>query len=151
MSSLGRADESRDVLQKTNVNLWRNCAKFDEAKPFLPWALTLARFQILGYLRDRKRERVLFDSDVLEQMQTASEARLDELPMRQIFLRKCLGELQEEHQTLLSLRYAHRKSIAHLAKVSNRSEDGVKSLLLRLRKTLGRCIESKINNSPEIS
>ena len=35
---LVRSDDARDVLQETNVVLWKKAADYDPTRPFEPWA-----------------------------------------------------------------------------------------------------------------
>ena len=65
-SLLGDHGRAEDVLQETNLVLWRKIAEFDQARPFLPWAFGIVRFQVLAQLRDNKRDRLLLDSNLGE-------------------------------------------------------------------------------------
>ena len=42
----------RDVVQSTPLALLRKFAEYDSSRPFLPWALGVARFEILSHRRD---------------------------------------------------------------------------------------------------
>ena len=52
--------------------------------------------------------------------------------------------MKPEHQQLLDRRYAKGYSIREIAETKHRSADAVKSLLLRLRKSLRKCIEQRL-------
>ena len=65
-SMLGDHTVAADVLQETNLVLWRRSAEWIPDAPFLPWAFTVARFQVLAHVRDRKRERCLLDIELVE-------------------------------------------------------------------------------------
>ena len=41
--------EVADVLQETNRVLWRKASTYDPTRPFLPWALAVARFEVLAH------------------------------------------------------------------------------------------------------
>ncbi len=45
---LGGVEGAQDVLQETNLVLLEKAGEFDLSRPFLPWALTVARFQMLA-------------------------------------------------------------------------------------------------------
>ena len=143
-AAVGSAVVAHDVLQQTNLSLWRNFANFDPERPFLPWALTLARFQVLSFYRDRRRDRLVFDPDVLDYLLDRTEEKLASIPRRQVALRECLTNLKEDHRTLLTLYYAHRKSVTQISELTGRSEDGVKCLMMRLRRLLRDCIQRKV-------
>ena len=52
---------AQDVLQETALVIFRRFADYDGQRPFLAWALGIARFQVLGIQRDAARSRVAFD------------------------------------------------------------------------------------------
>jgi len=57
--------DADDLFQKTSLVLWRSFASFDSSQPFLPWALGVARHQVLMHWRARRRDRHVFSDDVL--------------------------------------------------------------------------------------
>ena len=57
---------SKDILQATALVLLKKFEEYDSSQPFLPWALGIANFQILGFQRDTARSRVSFDSELLD-------------------------------------------------------------------------------------
>lgn len=145
-SAIGNRGDSHDVLQNTNLVLWRKAGEYREGDPFLPWALAIARFEVLAYYRDRQRERLVFEPDIGETLAGEAVSAVEDLPNRQIALRYCLGEMSSEHRGILRLRYADGLSTAEVAQSCGRSLDGVKSLMLRLRKMLAKCIEGRLTN-----
>ncbi len=67
-SLLGDHSRASDVLQESNLVLWRKKAQFETGQPFLPWALAIAKFQVLAHVRDRARDRCVLDPKLVEQM-----------------------------------------------------------------------------------
>ena len=57
-SLTGNSASSWDILQETNIVLWKKQADFAPGTRFDSWSYTIARFQVLAYLRDRKRKPV---------------------------------------------------------------------------------------------
>jgi len=144
MISVANANDAKDVLQRTNLTLWKNAERFDESRPFLPWAIATARLEVRAYYRDKKRDRLVFDEDLIEELQNVADQRVQELSLRQEALRCCLQKMKEEHNSLLVLRYAQGKSMGQISSLCGRSEDGVRSLMLRIRKLLRGCIEQQV-------
>ena len=54
-----------EVLQETSLVLFRRFDEYDEQRPFVAWALGVARFQVLSLNRDAARSRVAFDTELL--------------------------------------------------------------------------------------
>lgn len=145
LASLGNYSNTADVLQRTNLTLWKKAREFRPGAEFLPWALSIARFEILAFLRDHRRDRHVFSDEVAKLMLDAAASEIAIPGDRQTALRKCLEKLPVRSRDLLWQRYDQNKSIRQIAVDTERSEDSVKCLFLRLRKKLERCIETTIN------
>jgi RNA polymerase sigma-70 factor, ECF subfamily len=144
LASLGNYSETADVLQRTNLTLWKKAREFRPDAEFLPWALTIARYEILAFLRDHRRDRHVFSDDVAKLMLDAAVGEVSDPGDRQIALRKCVEKLPHRSRDLLWERYDKDKSIKQIASDTKRSEDAIKCLFLRIRKTLERCIEATL-------
>jgi RNA polymerase sigma-70 factor (ECF subfamily) len=59
-------------------------------------------------------------------------------------LRECLKDLPENARGVLDLRYAQDKSREEMAGLLKMTEDGIKSLLRRVRSALGDCIRKRL-------
>ena len=51
---------AQDVLQKTAIILIRKFDSYDRSCPFLPWALGVARFEILKHRSKSSKEKCVF-------------------------------------------------------------------------------------------
>jgi RNA polymerase sigma-70 factor (ECF subfamily) len=144
VSLLGNADAAWDVLQETNRVLLEKSNQFEPGTSFVNWSLTIAQYQTMAWLRDRKRDRLIATAEIVALL--ADEAReIDEGDDRRLLaLDGCLAELSEQHQQLLHQRYAHSESLAQLSRRSGRSVNAVKQLFFRLRGTLMACIEQRL-------
>jgi RNA polymerase sigma-70 factor (ECF subfamily) len=146
-ANLARREDAREVLQETNVRLWEKSADWDPDTEFLPWAFAVARFMILSHVRDRMRDRLVFDPDVVEAMEGHAEAVSTELPERQEALAHCLGKLRDEHRELLHAHYVSGRTLRELAALSKRSDSAMKMIMLRVREQLSDCIQRRMGGS----
>lgn len=144
MAGLGNYANCQDVLQRTNLAIWKKSAEFDSERSFLAWAVGIARYEVLAFIRDRQRERLVFTPDVADLLLTETRDQLDAIPARQLALRQCVSELPEASRDVLRLKYVRAQSIQQVSDATGRSLDGVKSLLLRVRKLLAECIERRL-------
>jgi RNA polymerase sigma-70 factor, ECF subfamily len=143
VSLLGDVHEARNVLQETNLELWRKSDQFIEGTDFAAWSRRIAHFKLLAFLRDKKRDRHLFDEALLNQIaQRPQPAESDEA--LHLALRHCLAALPDGLRLLISRRYGSGHSIRQLAQRIDKSEAATKVMLLRVRKQLMRCIESQL-------
>jgi RNA polymerase sigma-70 factor, ECF subfamily len=140
---LGDLNESHDVLQEANLVLWRQSAQFAEGTDFWAWSRTVAHFQALAHLRDKKRDRLRFDDDLLEQIAQRPEPVGDD-DERRLALRQCLAELSDHLREMISQRYGSGGSVKALARRLGKSESAVKMMLLRTRHVLMHCLRRKL-------
>ena len=63
---LGGVHDAHDVLQETNLVLWQKIPEFEQGSVFGAWARRCAYFQARALLRHKKRDRHVFDDDLLD-------------------------------------------------------------------------------------
>lgn len=147
LASLGRVSDVPDVLQRTNLALWKNAANFRPGSKFMPWAITIAKFEILSHCRDKSRDRHVFPEDIAVLMlETAREVCPDPID-RHAALHDCLEKLSSRHHAMLQLRYFEGKSISQIAATLKRTENAIKCAFVRVRRTLQDCIEARLKSS----
>lgn len=143
-SLLGDHARAADVLQETNMVLWRKIDEFDVDKPFLPWGFAIARFQVLANVRDQKRDKLLLDAELAEAISAEAETQADQLDELRGALRPCLETLTTGNRELIERRYLRSMSIAELADAVDRSVSAVKVALMRSRRRLAECIQVRL-------
>jgi RNA polymerase sigma-70 factor (ECF subfamily) len=140
------ADHSRaaDVVQETNLVLWRKIDEFKPGKPFLPWAFAIARFQVLANIRDKKRDRVLLDSELADKVAEEVSQQAGQFDELRIALRSCLQSLTPANRDLVHRRYMQAMSIADVSTAVDRTAGSIKVALLRVRRQLAECVERRL-------
>ena len=145
LASLRDPHESKDVLQRTNMVLWRKAHAWDPTTKFLPWAFAVARFEVLAFIRDRQRDRHVFDPDVVELMSETSEVVLEHQTERHDALQMCLGRLKDKDRKLLSAHYVAGETLREIAEAAGRKAGAVRIQVMRLRQALAECITRRLN------
>lgn len=140
-SLLGDHSKASDVVQETNMVLWRKIADFEIDKPFLPWAFAVARFQVLAHLRDSERDRLLLDEELAETMSVQLQSHATQVEGLRESLRPCLQRLTPEHRRLVEHRYFKSMQVADVAKAFGHTTSSVKVTLLRIRRQLAECMQ----------
>lgn len=143
-SLLGDHSRTADVLQETNMVLWRKIDEFQTDKAFLPWAFAIARFQVLAHLRDKKRDRLLLDAELAESISEETERQAEHLDQLRAALRPCMTTLTAGNRDLVERRYFRAMSISDIAREVDRTVSAVKVALLRSRRHLSACIERRL-------
>jgi RNA polymerase sigma-70 factor, ECF subfamily len=133
VSMLGDADDARDAMQDTFVQVYRSLPKFLGQSKFSTWVYRITVNKCLDALRRRPRYEV---SDSLEIAQRDGEPADDgilEAEVRSVILR-----LPEEYRALLVLCYFQQLSYQEIAEAVGCSVDQVRMKLHRARKAFRR-------------
>lgn len=134
-----RADAD-DVMQEISVVLWDKFDTFRDGADFKAWAFGVARFEVLAWLRDRGRDRLVLDEEVVRQL--AGETTDDEprLERQREALERCMRKVPDDQRELLMQAYQPECRIQEVALGSGRSVTGFYQWLHRMRKMLLDCI-----------
>lgn len=138
------AEQASDVLQETNLVLWRRSAEFTDGTSFGAWSRKVAYFQVLAWYRDRKREKLMFDTELLGLLATHNEERMARHDERRQALHQCLGKLPEHSREMIQQRYAPGGSVQAMAEGLGRSVGSVSQSLYRIRQSLVACVRTTL-------
>ncbi len=136
-----RRDVARDILQETNLVLWRRRGEFTLGTSFMAWASKVAFFQVLAYRRDKGRDRHLFLSEeLMTQLASEVQEEQDVLDDGRRALQGCLGKLAEKQRWLIAQRYRSENSIKVIAEMTGQSAGAVATAVYRIRNVLRDCV-----------
>jgi len=111
-AQLGHRQDAQEVLQATCVKLWEKSADWDPDTEFLPWAFAVARFTVLSHIRDKMRDRLIFDEDVVLAMAEENERVAEQFEDRREALGACLQKVKpEQRDEILKNLEATRKRV----------------------------------------
>jgi RNA polymerase sigma-70 factor, ECF subfamily len=139
--NVAAADE---ISQNTNLQLWQEFDRFDPNTDFRAWARTIAYYQVLTYRKSRDRQRVRFDSELLEVLADRAAVRCDELAARQSHLMDCLAQLSDFKRQVVQLYCCSGMTIKAVAQQLGRNVSAVEKTLARTRRALYDCIETAV-------
>ena len=143
LSLVSDPNVAKDLLQNTALVLLRKFSEYDQARPFLPWALGVAKYQLLGHHRDEARNRLTFDSELLDHY-TEKWGELAEQDSEQVStLHQCIRELPQRQRELVHLRYFDELNSREIARHLKQTSDHVRVTLQRTRDKLRKCVEQK--------
>jgi RNA polymerase sigma-70 factor (ECF subfamily) len=147
-AQLANRQDAREALQAACVKLWEKAAEWNPDTDFLPWAFAVARFTVLSLIRDRMRDRLVFDEEVVLAMAQDTEIAAAEFEERREALARCMHKLKPEQRGILNAHYLTGRTIREIATTMQRSESAVKMTLLRLREQLSACIQRSLYPAP---
>lgn len=145
---LGGAEGAADVLQETNIVLWNKAGEYDPARPFLPWAYTFARFQVMAWRKKQSRSRLVLDDELVARVAEEFESKDGRADRELEALENCLTLLPPAQRELLDSRYFHGNAVNMIAGKTGRPENVISASLYRIRKVLMDCVKSKLE--PEV-
>lgn len=135
-----------EVMQSTLLIAWKKLESFryheeSPAEELIRWVCTIARFEVLGYLRDRKRRQTLvFDESLVVELADLQDEKSEFLDARRTALRGCLKQLEPKQQEAIRMRYGVGLSMPEIATRQGRSVKAATVAMCRLRKALEKCI-----------
>jgi RNA polymerase sigma-70 factor (ECF subfamily) len=133
-----------DVLQEVAVALLRKFPEYDPLKPFVAWAMGMAKMAILSLQRDRARNAQRFGAATIESLATVYLELQPELDERRVALGACLTSIRGRNRELVQLRYVQGMSPQEIASRMGMAAGAVRVALLRLRTALQFCIERRL-------
>lgn len=134
-----RADAD-DVMQEVSIVLWEKFGSFRADGDFRAWAFGVARYQVLGWLRDHGRDRLVLDEGVALQLAHEAEAIEPALAHQREALERCMEKVPGDQRALLMRAYDDEARIQDVAASSGRSITGFYQWLHRIRRMLLDCI-----------
>jgi RNA polymerase sigma-70 factor (ECF subfamily) len=143
-SVTGDVDAAAEVLQETNLTLWRSFDRYTPGTPFMAWACRVAYFEVLTWRRSQKRDRLRFDESLLEQVAANLERQPEQLIDRHAALQRCLEKLPGEQRRIIELRYRGDTPVDAIANTVGRPVKTVYQMLYRIRLALVRCVEESV-------
>lgn len=134
-----------DVMQRTNLVLWKKRQMFRKGTNFRAWAFSIARWEVRAFLKESKRKDWLVIDEELAQhitetmMDSAEENSMHELRSA---LEHCMQKLKPDESELITHRYHTDAPLKDYAKSCGRPLGSIRVSLCRIRATLKRCIEA---------
>lgn len=133
--------EASEVLQNVIVVLWQ---KHDSALDFKKWAFGVARLEVLKFLQTRKRDRHIFDDDLVNQLADRAVLLAQRHSAERDALEGCLQKLPARQRELVLKAYAKGCSMEDIAAGRGQTPMSLYKFLHRTRQTLLECVKKTI-------
>ncbi len=136
--------DAEDVVQQVALTVARRFDEYDPARPFVGWALWLAKSRIVDHYRSRGRGRVVFSDALLDRLADVLAARQASVSLHAAALEKCLDKLPARSRRLVDMRYAEDSSMDAIAAATDSTAGAVRVMLHRIRSILADCISAEV-------
>ncbi len=138
---------AEDIFQEVWIRLAEAAEKGTEIQDLPRWCRGVAKNLILHYWRDKRGDRALADTRIVEYVETAfaeQDGAAEHWLNRHKALARCMDRLPDRARDLLRMKYDQGRPITEIGRLLKRSPNGVMVSLSRVRQALSDCIERQI-------
>jgi RNA polymerase sigma-70 factor len=136
--------DAEDVFQRASLVLWNKFSGYDPERPFLPWACSLAHYEVLNFIRSSNRDRLQFDEGLLDKLAEARSVQFDLGEERLEALRACLQRLKKAERDLIDLAYSGDKTIKEFVESTGGAAQTMYNRISLARRKLLACVKRKL-------
>jgi RNA polymerase sigma-70 factor (ECF subfamily) len=147
IASTPQFSDAEDLLQEVAAQVAIQFDRYDPSRPFLPWALGIAKIKIADFYRGKKRERLVFVGEAIDALAGASVRGQGVMAEEQQALGECLRHTKGRGRELLLLRYAHDMKPRQIATRLGMSAAAVRVALSRVRTALAECVRQRLGRA----
>ena len=141
-----------DILQDTNLALWKSFDSYEPGTNFLAWARKVAFHRVLRFRERNQHAATAIDPHILEPFAVqASEESAALIDARSVALEDCLQRLKSDDRLLVETRYRPGNTVRALAAQWGRSENALSQSLRRIRGRLRTCLQGKLGELTPVS
>ena len=139
--------DADDVLQDVWRTLTVKIDQYDDTRQFRPWAMGVARLQVLKWRQQKGRNREVVSNEVLDLLATTAAEHAEDIDVRLSFLETCLGKLTVTCRNIMEMKYLQGLRIADIATQMNRNVAAIEMTLVRTRRALRECIDQQMQKA----
>lgn len=137
---LGERMEAEDAAQETFLRAFRNLSRYDPARPFRNWILSIAAHYCVDRIR-RRRPTLALDDEATSGMNGVEPGDTVTAWETREHVQRLLMHLPAEDRAAVTLRYWYDCSYEEIAQVLGTTVSAVKSRLHRARLSLAKMME----------
>jgi RNA polymerase sigma-70 factor (ECF subfamily) len=150
---VGNGAEAEDILAEVFAKAWEAIGGYQwRGSSFGPWLFRIAHNLVVDYHRARRPTMALDALDPLPQLVDAEGSRPEQVFERMMMLervREAIGELTEEQQSVIILRFIEGYSTADIAKIMGKRAGAIRALQFRGLATLREILEVEASDESD--
>ena len=145
LSLVGDRQQAQDVMQETNIVLWRKASQFKLGTNFGAWMLKVAYYQVMEHRRKMNRQAIFIaDDDFLSELAEEAVESCEVMEQQQAALQTCLQKLPDRQRDIVRRRYTEGASIKAVAEQLGVAASAIKQTLFRARCSLIDCVRFRM-------
>ncbi len=132
--------DADEIVQEVALVAWRKFPEFEIGTSFIKWVCMIARFKALSYRRKMARDRLSFNTDLMDLIAEEGIEETDQRQQEYEALERCLSKLPEKQRSLITLAYTPGLTVKEEAERAGIKPGTLYMRLNRIRATLFDCI-----------
>ena len=140
IASTPQFSDAEDLLQEVAAEVALRFDDYDPSRPFLPWALWVAKIKIADFYRLKQRRQVVFLEESIDALAAACVRAQDTLTEERRALDRCLAKLTDRSRKLLHMRYFEDLPPQQIGIILGMASQSVRVSLSRIRTALSECV-----------
>ena len=138
-------DAAEDIHQEVIIQALRAASTIEDGQHLLAWARRTAKLKSFEYLRNKQRQPLHLDPDVLDLLEPVWESESGGASQaRSVALNSCLRELTPRSRELVKLRFADRLNGNQISHTMGLKVQSVYMALSRIYRTLDDCVRRRL-------
>jgi RNA polymerase sigma-70 factor (ECF subfamily) len=138
--------DADDILQQVAVAIIKNYDKYDKKRPFVAWAIGIAKNETLMYHRKNSQMKVIFSTLAIQALSQVYEKESTKFNDMRKALDVCITKLKGRARCILEMRYISELSMSRIAQKLGMTNNAVYTTFHRIRLALRDCINQQISS-----
>lgn len=147
-SLVGNGTDTDDILQETNLALWKQFPRFTPGTNFAAYAMRVARNKVTDHARSGKKlGGLVYDTELAERIAERMVPEAGQVAEKIRALEGCIAKLPDDARSLLKRRYGNKESVRTIASEASVSESSLQNHFYKLRDLLRICVEKTMREA----
>ena len=138
--------DADDILQQVAVAVIQNYDKYDKERPFIAWAIGIAKNEVLMHRRKNSRNKLIFSTQAIQTIAEVYEKESHKLGEMKNALNVCIKKLKGRAKRILEMRYVSELPIPRIAQKLGMTPNAVYTTFHRIRLALRDCIGRQLSS-----
>ena len=141
MTMVPNVSDADDIVQDVASVMWDKFSEYEQGTDFTAWAIAIARYKILDFLRKEKTRRKHFSEKALKIIEEIEAKEDQRQNVRIDLLHQCLKKLTSTERRIISIRYEDGMTLKNLAGRLGLNVNTMYSRLSKIHLTLLNCVK----------
>lgn len=135
---------AEDILQAVALIVVKKFDQYDRDRPFLAWALGIARNEVLHHRRAHAREHLIFNAELMDLLATSFAEQQEHAKEIRRAMGVCMDKLSGRPKQVFCLRYGEEMPVRKIAEHFGTTPGSISVALHRCREALRQCLSKRL-------